>query len=345
MSHIGVLLDTRERHWDQNPFLAILGEAVEPSVKTYGFSWRRAIVGRYDTVHVHWPEYLTQHRRLVVRVSARILFAVWLFRISVQRIPVVKTIHNIRPHDGIGSRIDKNLLRLLDQMVVKQIWLQDPTVVGRAPTSAFTVIPHGDYSPWLKKLGFSAENPVASSIAERDEIRLLCFGILKSYKNYLEPIDAVSQSPDLSVKLKITGDAPDEQYLSSLRSASRSDPRIELIPERSSDLELISDLEQCDIVVAPYPDMFNSGVVLLALSAGRPVAVKENAVTRALQKEFGQNWVYTYSDRFDASVLKDLVLQAPHMGGAPRIVPQREWTAVGEQHTRLYREVCGRTDG
>ncbi len=41
-----------------NPYVVMLREALTatPGLEVLTFSWRTALLGRYDVFHVHWPE-------------------------------------------------------------------------------------------------------------------------------------------------------------------------------------------------------------------------------------------------------------------------------------------------
>lgn len=333
-----VLFDTRRRHWDQNPFISLLAGSLPNHTVAKGFSWKRALFGKYDVVHLHWPEYLTKHSRWYLRALSRLLTGLWLVRICTFNTPLLRTIHNKRPHDNLTNPFDRFLLTRLEKACKAHIWMQDPALSGLIDDTNYSVIPHGEYLPWIQrvapKLSYAGN---AATKHPETPITLLCFGILKAYKNLEEPIAAVLSSPDTKVKLRITGSAPDEFYIDTLRSAAAEDPRIDIQPGRVPDDELILHILASDYVVVPYPDMFNSGVVLLALSLGRPVVLRENPITRALCEEFGSEWIHIYPDRFDRTLLESLEAAPPIDAEAPIWGDWRSWQSIGQKHSDLYR--------
>src|SRR4051812_25336046 len=64
-----------------NPYLVMVRDAIEsvPGSQVRTFTWKRAIFGRYDVFHVHWPEHiLTGSNRLkaaVVHLTALVFLA------------------------------------------------------------------------------------------------------------------------------------------------------------------------------------------------------------------------------------------------------------------------------
>lgn len=339
MNPLIVLFDTRHRHWDQNPFISLLADSLPNRTMAKGFSWRQALFGKYAVVHLHWPEYLTKHSRWYLRALSRLLTGLWLVRIRIFKTPLVRTIHNKRPHDSLTNPIDRFLLTQLEKACRVHIWMQDPELSGLTENTEYSVIPHGEYLPWIKRVApnISYTHTAAAKHAGSKKT-LLCFGILKAYKNLEEPIAAVLGSPDINMNLQVIGSAPDVAYIQTLRAAAEDDPRIQIQPGRVPDDQLISHILASDYVVVPYPDMFNSGVVLLALSLGRPVVLRENPITHALCEEFGSEWVRIYPDRFDRTLLESLESAPPPGGVAPSWGEWRSWDTIGKRHSELYQQ-------
>lgn len=334
-----VLFDTRQRHWDQNPFISLLAASLPNDTYAKGFSWSQALLGRYDLVHLHWPEYLTKHNSWYLRGLSRLLTALWIVRIYTFKTPIVRTVHNKRPHDNLVNPIDSFLLNLLERRCRANIWMQEPALCGVPRPTDYSVIPHGDYRPWIDRIAprLPLDDP-ASPKHLKLPMKLLCFGILKAYKNIEEPISAIRQSPDINTKFRIMGSAPDQSYIENLRTCAGADPRIEIEPGRVPDDQLISHILDSNYVIVPYPDLFNSGVVLLALSLGRPVVLRENPITRALREEFGSEWVHTYPDHFDRTVLESLFSAPPLEATAPFWGEWRSWRSIGQRHSDLYQQ-------
>lgn len=344
---LSVLLDTRSRHWNQNPYISLLSEALSPNTQLIGFSWRRALLGRYSVVHLHWPEYLTRHDSKLVRITARLFLFLWIVRISLTNTPIVKTVHNLAPHQKSTHKIDRLLLGQLQRLYCANVWLQEPELSGYRSSLTDVVIPHGNYNKWVREVVRTDQSQhLFTQRTSSIHLRLLCFGILREYKNIHEPIEALKSLPLANVMLKIAGAAPDSSYFSSLESSAAGDPRIELSAGRVSDAELVAIILASDVVVVPYADVFNSGVVLLALTLGRPVAMKSNQITEDLKSEYGHEWIITYRDTFDTEVLEQLLGSASELGGpVPPMSPKRSWTEIALKHQQVYKQVIGSAPG
>ncbi len=335
-----VLLDTRAKHWDQNPYVSLLASSIQPDFAPVGFSWRTAIVGRYDLVHVHWPEYLLRMDRRALRVAARVLFTIWLLRLLACQVPVVRTSHDRVPFVPVGL-VDRVLLSALARLTRLTIYLVDPAIDGSIPVISrrSVVIPHGDYGPWLDSV------PAARPDAEPG--RMLCFGILRPYKNFESVMGAVHASSHAHLRLRVMGSAPDSTYLQVLtRHASAEPERIQLRPGRVADDVLVQEICRADMVVVPYDDLYNSGVIFLAASLGTPVLLKDGLLSRALRDEFGPAFVRLFRGQLDAGQL-ERALDASTSSPAPRhpfTSPSREWSCVGKLHGEAYRDARRRAD-
>ena len=343
-----VLYDTRERHFDQNPYLSLLRESMSPTVEVLGFSWKRALLGRYDLVHVHWPEYVLRPGRRWLRPLAAVATELWLRRLAANSTPVIRTVHDLRPLVSL-SRSEERLLARLERLTSARIWLTEPAGLPGAPRieAGDAVIPHGDYLPWLREQadGAAAAAP-ERALATADVPELLCFGILRPYKRFEQVITAVAElPPENRVHLRVLGSAPSPEYLVALlRAAGAAPARVEMVARRASDPELYAALLAADLVVVPYEELYNSGVVLLALSAQRPVALRDSVISRALQAEFGPSWVSLWPGDLDAGKLTAVLAVAREPRATLDIERSRGWESVGGRHRAFYGEVRAALD-
>ena len=103
-----------------NPYVTQLAECLEatPDVELVHFSWRSALTSSYKVFHVHWPEAVIRDARLSRAVVRHALFVGLLVRLRVARTPVVRTLHNLRPHEDTSFFTQRLLLRILDRLTV-----------------------------------------------------------------------------------------------------------------------------------------------------------------------------------------------------------------------------------
>jgi beta-1,4-mannosyltransferase len=328
-----VLLDTRARQWVQNPYIWCLAHS-DDSVEFRAFSWTRALVGRYDVLHLHWPEYLLRQPSAVRAAIASVLFRLLLLRLRLQKITAVRTLHNLKPHEG-DSPGERTLLHALARRCQLKILL-NPTVLDEFPSALVREIPHGDYKPWLAHIGVEAPRgalPVTSS----GPVRLLSFGILRRYKQVPRLIRALDDC-EASAELTVAGPAPDSEYLDELRSvAAAAQVDVVLRPGRISEGGLVDKIKDTNFVVALYDDLHNSGVILYALSLNRPVIATRTPATIALAAEVGNGWLRLVTvdsggvDRGDLQA----ALREPVPADQPNLT-RRDWASIGRQHAHAY---------
>src|SRR4051794_35495330 len=88
-----------------NPYIVMLSKALDgqDGLRLVYFNWKYALFGHFEVFHVHWPELLVAGKPGLKLVGRQLLFLMVLTKLWVCRIPVVRTLHNIRPHHGGGS--------------------------------------------------------------------------------------------------------------------------------------------------------------------------------------------------------------------------------------------------
>jgi len=312
-----------------NPYLVMLARCLEaePGVRLSTFSWRTALLGRHDVVHLHWPEILTAGSTPARTALRRLLLVGLLVRWTVQGTPVVRTWHNLRPQED-GDRLRGLLLRWVDRLTVLGIRLNDETPAP-AGTRAVT-IPHGHYRDWF------AGHRRATAVPGR----LAFVGLIRGYKNVGGLVRAFAGTaathPDAA--LAVAGKPATVELADALRLAAADDPRVGLRLEYLDDADLVATVTGACLVVLPYTEMHNSGAALMALSLDRPVLVPDNAVNARLADEVGGQWVRRYAgDLTPATLTAALESPAPPAGLDRPDLHRRDWDRAGAQHVQAYR--------
>lgn len=289
------------------------------------FSWRTALFGAYDVLHVHWPESLVRSRSAVVRAVKSVATVLLLLRLWASHKPVVRTVHNTTPH-AQGDRLERLLLAWLDGRVSAYICLNEVTVT-RPGISRF-LVPHGSYhEPFYDH----PRNPSASG--------LLFFGRLEEYKGIDQLLSAFEKIVDESARLRLVGQVSGDA--NTLVAAAERDPRISVDLRFVSDAELVWEVSSAELVVLPYRHMENSGALFVALSLGRPVLAPWSPVNAVLREEFGPSWLMLYQDSLDSHALSSALSAARGSRSTPPKMTGRSWPEVGKAHEQVYISVCG----
>ena len=312
-----------------NPYLtqlfAALNDDVDVEVST--FSWRRAVIGSFDVLHVHWPELLLRGRSRPRRLIRRTLLLAVLLRIRLSRRVLVRTLHNLRPHEP-GRWIERRLLALVDRWTTSFIALNTETPSPRVGAPV-VVIPHGHYRDWF----------AGRFVPDAVPGRFGYLGIVRAYKGVDVLLEAFASVADPAATLRIVGASQDPELTHTIENAAIADPRVTARLEYVDDDAMAAEVGQMELVVLPYRQMHNSGAALLALSLGRPVLVPSNPVTEGLRAEVGDGWVHTFIDELDAKVLVRIHRQLPQAlpAGVVPDLSRREWSMVGAAHVKVYR--------
>ncbi|MGH2852981.1 MAG: glycosyltransferase family 4 protein [Solirubrobacteraceae bacterium] len=125
------------------------------------------------------------------------------------------------------------------------------------------VIPHGAFT-------HLAELPAGPSPFQAEGPVVLCFGLLRPYKG-LDMLLEAWRGLDGTGELWIVG--MPRMDISPLRSAAP--PNVRFVPRFISDAELPAYFRRADLVVLPYLEAEQSGVLFTALAFGKPLLLSD----------------------------------------------------------------------
>lgn len=313
-----------------NPYTELLGRSLQsqPGVTVVNFSWTRALTGRYDIFHVHWPEILVDGHSPLKKAVRQLLTLLLLAKLGAKGIPIVRTVHNVGLPQGI-SRREKFLLDVFDRRTALCIRLNELTEVPRRLPAV--TVPHGDYQSWY------AQHPRSEVVAGQ----LGYVGLVRRYKGVesLVKAFAVSARNQPGLTLRIGGRPSTDDLAATIQGLAAGDGRIRLDLRQLSDSELVDIVTSSELMVLPYRFMHNSAGALTVLSLGRPVLLPDNEVNRRLRDEVGPGWVYLYQgDLGDEALLKALDSVRHDTRSVAADLSRRSWDETGRLHLEAYRE-------
>lgn len=311
-----------------NPYITMLDRALAASgeVEHLRFSWRGALLGRYDVFHWHWPEVKLHGGSAVSSVGKYVLTALLSIRHSLsRRIAVVRTVHNLELPDDNAPRL--RLLRRIEHQADHRIVLNETTLLPDG--TARSVILHGHYRDWYGPL----------PRVDRVPGRLGTFGGVRRYKGVSGFVDAYAEAVrhDDRLSMTIGGKASTRELAEDLCARVAELDGVTLQLEFLSDAELVELVTASELVVLAYRFMHNSGSVLAALSLDRPVLVPRNEPNEALAAEVGAEWVQMYDGEIDGRALLDALRAVRGIDAARPDLSRREWADAGAAHAAAYR--------
>ena len=303
----------------------IVDHAPEDLRFTY-FSWAVALRKRYDVFHIHWPEHLARSSDGEFSQPKALLSRALITLLRARGTRIVRTLHNMRPHEKAGSS-EERFLEWLDSKTDEFISINDAPV----PEVFHPLhrIPHGHYVD--KYADYERNDPVAS--------RCLFFGQIRPYKGVVELLDQFSRLTDSSLSLHIVGNPLTSEYRHQIEVTAGDDDRVSLAFGFMPDESLCKEITAAQLVVLPYLEMENSGALLLALSLGRPVLVPASPTTALLRDEVGGDFILTYEGELDNDDIARSLADAQRTvlsGHLPNLA-NRDWATVAAQHAEIYR--------
>lgn len=325
-----VLWSVRQPGFDANPFITSLAASVEAGANVIYFSWPSALLGRYDLVHLHWPEDLFRAKKKTVRALKYVLFILLTVRLKISRTPVLWTVHNNAPHEGV-SAFESVLLKVCMSLVTKRVFMTAAQRDMFGDADQDVVIRHGHYRDSYPRAGAEGRQSGIRSF--------LYFGFVRRYKGVEKLVESFSSLPSSSgpYQLTIAGRPNPAEYGHSLLAEYGSVPNAQWSLDFHSKESTSELFAAADVVVLPYKKMINSGALLLGLSLGKPVLAPMNAVTQEIQQEVGAQWLYLYEGELTSNDLLDAISWSADLprGSKPDLA-LRDWDLIGKEYTSAY---------
>ncbi len=179
--------------------------------------------------------------------------------------PLVLTAHDVLPREPRAGqlRAQRRLYERVDAVVVHSehgaARLRDELGIDPAKLH---VIPHGAFAQLAAQ---PHEQPLPLELAAVERPVVLCFGLIRPYKGIDVLLEAWRGIED--AELWIVG-LP-KQELAPLRAAAP--PGVRFVPRFVADDELPAYFRRADLVVLPYREIDQSGVLFTALAFGSPL--------------------------------------------------------------------------
>jgi len=212
---------------------------------------------RADVVHLQWLTVQPLDVHLPPIALGR--------RRRIGRPPLVLTAHDVLPREPRPGQLDaqRRLYERVDAVVVHSehgaARLRDELGIDPARVHA---IPHGAFMHFAETAPAAALPP---ELAATDKPVVLCFGLIRPYKGIdvlLEAWRGIEGAELWIVGLPKLDLAP-------LRAAAP--PGVRFVPRFVADAELPAFFRRADLVVLPYREIDQSGVLFTALAFGKPL--------------------------------------------------------------------------
>ena len=298
---------------------------------------RRARREHADVVHFQWLAVQHADRLLLPRGHR----------------PVVLTAHDVLPREPRTGQLaaQKRLYHAVDAVVVHSENGRDRLVHEcDVPHDKITVIPHGAFTH-LQDVAADAPAlpPEVDGAAADGAPVVLFFGLLREYKGLDVLLEAWALArraagPDDRAELWIAG--MPRMDTTALHAAAREVGNVRFAERFINDPEAAALLQRADVVVLPYREIEQSGVLFSAMGMGKPMILSAvggfpevAAAGAAVLVPPGDPSALATTI---ARVLADPAERARVAAGARAAAAGRySWSAVADAHEQLYRRLAG----
>jgi glycosyltransferase involved in cell wall biosynthesis len=293
----------------------------------------------------HIPDMLRYRR---AAETADIVHYMWLpipgldRRLLPRKRPRVYTMHWRLPESG--SRIARTLTGLLAEMDAIVVHSEHGALRLQAdfdvPPDKLSVIPHGAFD-YLT--GQDDEVPLPAELREVTGPVILAFGLVRPYKGTDVLLEAFEQVE--GAELWIVG--MPRMPMDELRDlARRAQGTVRFVDRFVTDPEIPAFMRRADLVVLPYRNIEQSGVLYTALAFGRPLVlssvggfpeIAEQGAARLVPPEDPASLAEVLSELLADRSARDELADAATKAAATTY----SWDRIGAATMALYRDLLG----
>lgn len=265
---------------------------------------------------------------------------------------LVATAHDVRSFaGGSSSAMSRAIYRLPDAVVVhNEPSRRELVEVAGVPKGKISTIPHGNYLPFIgdapskrearSRLGLAGDAPVVLFFGQIKEVKGLDVlieampGVLREFPDALLVVAGKVWKDDFRVYREMVGD---------LGVAENCVLDIRYVPDEDAARYYAAS----DIVVLPYRRIYQSGVLLMAMSHGKPVVVSDiEGMTETISDDVN-GFVFRSGDptslaaRVIAALSNPEAARAVGERGLSHVKERHGWAGIGAATMELYRSLEG----
>jgi glycosyltransferase involved in cell wall biosynthesis len=219
---------------------------------------RHARRAQADIVHFQWLPIPGLDRHLLSRFPR----------------PRLLTAHDILPREATARRrrAAEQLLAQVDAVVTHSEHGRD-RLVGELglPAASVSVIPHGAFDYLTRLRGEAPMDPGVGDLSGRKVV--LCFGLMRPYKGIDLLIEAFPSCPEDTVLLIVGRAMMQIEPLERRAHELGIEERVRFVPRFVPEPQIASYFRRADLVVLPYREIEQSGVLSTALAFGCPLVL------------------------------------------------------------------------
>ncbi len=258
------------------------------------------------------------------------------------RLKVIVTVHDVNSFNINANRIfERFCYKLMDGVIVHNNSSYEDLKNKGFGIKRMAIIPHGNYLPFINEIDNREKN--------HHEFTLLFFGQIKEIKGLDVMLKALAivTNQNKNVKLIVAGRA----YQIDLANYESIIHELKLSPFIQTDFRYIPDNEvhslfnKADIVVLPYKEIYQSGVLLLAMSYGKPLICSGLEAFKEIITDEDTGFIFKNGDTMDLAntILKVIdnpqLLNKVSLNASRLIKTKFDWVNIGFRTKEFYRLV------
>ena len=264
---------------------------------------------------------------------------------------VVLTVHDVSSfsNSSNSSVIGKLVYKLTDRIITHNEFSKSEIInVNANLSSCISIVPHGNYTPFINVQYDKEKSKEQLSIPNNRRI-LLFFGMIKKVKGLEFLLSAlkgvIKQNPD--VLLVIAG-KPWENDFSAYQKIIDENNLSEYILLHAKFIPQ-EDVEHyycaSDLVVLPYKKIYQSGVLMMALSYERPVLVSDLPPLKEIISDNENGFLFKTENVSDLSAKLNSILGNEELmeqvktKGTELINTKYDWGEIGRQTKQAYQSL------
>lgn len=309
-----------------NPYFGTLIQNLQSSHSIQAVPWsiKSLMTPKIDVIHIQWADFLVKGPNPLKNLYKRTLTVAILLRAKITGIPIVRTVHNLAPHEGVNL-VEGFLLKLIDNATDFRILLNESSENKYENAVVFL---HPRYQIVVKTP--RTLNP---------SHKILAFGLIRPYKGFEGLVNAFRIANPPNGQLLIAGKPATQEYGLEFSELVSGSPNVTFRPEFLPEEELQQEIIDADLIVLPYKNVYNSGAAILALSLGVPILITRSPSTESLQDEVGKEWVYLFKEPLTHEDLKRAHNEAKivRSRGLKLDLDRRAPMQHAKMHAELYR--------
>jgi glycosyltransferase involved in cell wall biosynthesis len=255
---------------------------------------------------------------------------------------LILTVHDVESFGGKKNRSNSLFASVLNLLVDKFIVHNkfSCSELSKEIKSNPVIIRHGNYIPFFKAMPYVSKNK---------KFNLLFFGLIKESKGLDILLDSLVILKDLGFDFQLTiAGRPwrnDFKKYQNIIETNNLENNISTSLYFISEIDLIKYFSTCDLVILPYRKIFQSGVVLKAMSLKRAVLCSNLPAFEELVIDGVNGYIFESENPNSlANKLKKIILQRNKLGNIVEhayktLENDFNWNSIGFELKNVYKNI------